>query len=422
VQSANHYGNASAEICIEVRAKSVLDRSGTPFLIIGINRDVTERKHIEHQLRRNEALLAEAQRVAQIASWEWDMRARQVIWTDQLYQLFGLSPGELAPSYRTFFTRLHPDDRSLYADVVRRSLADGQPFEMEFRITRADDGRERIIYSRGVFMRNPQGQPIRLIGTAQDITERKHIEDEIRRLNADLEHRVAERTADLERSNQDLQQFAYISSHDLQEPLRTVISYTQLLENRYGGQLDEDGRDFLKFIVEGAQRMSDLITDLLAYSRVSSIEQKRTQAVALGDVVESVIANLQVSIGKTNAAVTYQQLPAVMGDHMQLLQLFQNLIANALKYRSEAPPVIKMNATSAGSFHVIRVSDNGIGIDPMYHERIFGLFKRLHGRDVPGTGLGLAICRKVVERHGGRIWVESQPGQGATFLFTLPRA
>lgn len=245
-------------------------------------------------------------------------------------------------------------------------------------------------------------------------------DEAFRALNAELEKRVEERTADLRRSNDDLRQFAYVSSHDLQEPLRTIISYTQLLEHRYRQSLDTDAREFMTYVVEAAQRMSVLINDLLSYSRVVNAESFPMRPVNIPGVVEGVLLNLMKAVKENGASVAYDELPTVLGDETQLIQLFQNLIGNAIKYRGADSPKIHISAEDMGERWLFSIRDNGIGIDPPYHDRIFGLFKRLHGRDVPGTGLGLAICRKIVEKHHGRIWVESALGQGAVFRFTLP--
>jgi hypothetical protein len=227
---------------------------------------------------------------------------------------------------------------------------------------------------------------------------------------------------ELARSNKELEQFAYVASHDLQEPLRMVGSYMQLLAERYQGQLDERAERYIAYAVDGANRMKRLIDDLLAYSRAG------TQSTALVPtdsqaVLEDVLGGLQVAIEEKQATVTHDPLPTVLADEVQLGQVFQNLIANALKFSNEAPPRIHVGAQRDAERGAWRfsVADNGIGLDPKFAERIFVIFQRLHGpTEYPGTGMGLAICKKIVERHGGRMWVESQPGQGATFYFTLP--
>ncbi|MBL1178280.1 response regulator [Pantanalinema sp. GBBB05] len=234
-----------------------------------------------------------------------------------------------------------------------------------------------------------------------------------------LEQEVLQRQ-ELARSNAELQQFAYIASHDLQEPLRMVTSYLQLLERRYKGKLDADADDFIQYAVDGALRMRTLINDLLAYSRIGT----RGQAFEFTSCMEAVacaIANLEVAIAERGAVVMYKDLPNVQADPTQLTQLFQNLISNAIKFADEVAPQVWIQASHQEQSWLFSVQDNGIGIDPQYAERIFVIFQRLHNRiDYPGTGIGLAICKKIVERHNGRIWVQSELGQGATFYFTIP--
>ena len=231
---------------------------------------------------------------------------------------------------------------------------------------------------------------------------------------------LEESIAELARSNADLQQFAYVASHDLKEPLRMVASYTQLLARRYKGKLDSDADEFIRYAVDGANRMQWLINDLLAYSRVTSQDQV-LEEVDCDGVLEEVLSDLGVAIEESRAVVTHDPLPRVMADRGQLVQLFQNLIGNAIKFHGEKPPRVHVSAERKPGDWLFTVRDNGVGLDPEYAERIFVIFQRLHGREeYPGTGIGLAICKKVVERHGGRIWVVSQIGQGATFYFTLP--
>ncbi|MDD5557186.1 MAG: CHASE4 domain-containing protein [bacterium] len=229
------------------------------------------------------------------------------------------------------------------------------------------------------------------------------------------------RTAEnLKRSNEDLEQFAYLASHDLQEPLRMVASYLRLLERRYAERLDGAAAEFIDFAVDGATRMKTLIDDILEYSRVGTSERP-FEPTPVGEALDEALGNLQVALRESGASVTRDRLPTVRADRKQLVQLLQNLIANAIRFRGEDPPAVHVSASRKGREWVVSVADNGIGIDPKYAERIFAVFQRLHGRgEYPGTGIGLALCRKIVERHGGRIWVESEPGRGATFRFTLP--
>jgi PAS domain S-box-containing protein len=249
----------------------------------------------------------------------------------------------------------------------------------------------------------------------RDITLRKKVEAHLQ-VEADLRQKMEE----LNRSNDELEQFAYIASHDLQEPLRMVASYTQLLSRRYKGQLDADADEFIAFAVDGASRMQRLIQDLLAYSRVGTAREELLH-ISSEEALQQALRNLHGAIEESGALVTYDPLPEIVADQMQLIQLFQNLIGNGIKYRGASAPRVHISADrQARAEWTFAVQDNGLGIDPKYFEKIFGMFQRLHKREeFAGTGIGLAICKKVVERHGGSISVESQPGQGSTFRFTL---
>jgi signal transduction histidine kinase len=261
----------------------------------------------------------------------------------------------------------------------------------------------------------------------QEMSHRRIAEDEVRALNAGLERRVAERTEelaerarDLARSNAELQQFAYVASHDLQEPLRMVASFTQLLAKRYGDKLDDDARDFINYAVDGATRMQTLISDLLSYSRVGT-QGKALEPTRCDAVMDRVLDSLKLAIEETGTVITRDCLPVILGDPVQIGQLFQNLLTNALKFRGDKAPRVRISVEQDGCNWKISVSDNGIGISPEHADRIFVIFQRLHTKtEYPGTGIGLAICKKIVERHGGRIWVEAAPGGGSTFSFTLP--
>ena len=243
----------------------------------------------------------------------------------------------------------------------------------------------------------------------RDVSDRKRAEEQLRQAAAELES-----------SNAELEQFAYVASHDLQEPLRMVASYTQLLARRYQGKLDADADEFIGFAVDGATRMQALINDLLAYSRVGT-RGRAFEPTNAADIVDRVISDLDVATKEAGATITRGPLPVVTGDGVQLGQLFQNLISNAIKFRGERSPEVRIDAERDGLAWRFSVQDNGIGIEPEYAGRIFVIFQRLHTRaQYPGTGIGLAICKKIVERHGGRIWVESRPGEGTTFRFTIP--
>ncbi len=249
------------------------------------------------------------------------------------------------------------------------------------------------------------------IAVVRDVTESRRLDRELRRNNLELQ-----------RSNEELEQFAYVASHDLQEPLRMVSGYTQLLQRRYADKLDSDANEYIGYAVDGVKRMQALINDLLTYSRVST-RSKPFTTVDLGDVVKQVQSNLEVALQEVDAVLQVGPLPRLVGDPVQLTQLLQNLVANALKFRSEEAArraTVSIAAVYEAPFWHLSVADNGIGIDPEYADKIFVIFQRLHSRErYPGTGIGLAICKRVVERHGGKIWFESVLGQGTTFHFTL---
>ncbi|MBV8896092.1 MAG: CHASE3 domain-containing protein [Acidobacteriaceae bacterium] len=242
---------------------------------------------------------------------------------------------------------------------------------------------------------------------------------ELQKVNAELESRIQERTQDLTRANEELQQFAYVASHDLQEPLRTITSFTQLLESRYKGQLDEDADEFIGYIVSSSRRMTDLINGLLALGRLRKAGQATAQ-VPFDKLLEEAEISLQASIRESGAEIYSDPLPALVVDRVQFAQLLQNLISNAIKYRRAEAPRITIRAKRDSTSWMFSVSDNGRGFNQQFAERIFGLFQRLHPRDVHGTGMGLSIARRILERHGGRIWAESKEGAGSTFYFTLP--
>jgi len=310
----------------------------------------------------------------------------------------------------------HPDDIEADREYVSLLLSgDIQTFSMEKRLLCKDEA-VRWANVTVSAMRDAKGTPQYLICAIEDISQRKLVQ-ELLQASLDTQTRYAQ---ELTRSNAELEQFSYVASHDLQAPLSTIAGYAQLLEKRCHNQLDAQGNKFLRNIVNSCGRMQALIDDLLEYSRVGRSE-KPFDVIDCNLVFEDACANLQLAIRQDRASVTRGDLPRVRGDSFQLLQLFQNLIGNAIKYRSSEAPMVRVSASRQGDSWVFSVQDNGIGIAEQYHPRIFQLFQRLHSeKQYSGTGIGLAICQRIVDRHGGRLWVESEPNRGATFYFSIP--
>jgi PAS domain S-box-containing protein len=330
-------------------------------------------------------------------------------------QVTGVSRFELIGSdFSNYFTE--PDKaREGYQKVISDGYVRDYPLTIRHTSGRATD----VLYNATVY-RNEGGQTQGVFAAARDITERKRAEAELARHREHLEELVFQRTEDLARSNRDLEQFAYVASHDLQEPLRAVGGFVGLLQQRYQGKLDEKADSYIHSAVDGVTRMQTLIGDLLSYSRVGT-KGKAMEPTDTRKSLNDALTNLHASIEESGAVIQVDPLPTVRADAIQLTQLYQNLIANAIKFRSDKPPEIHIGARREQDAWLFWVRDNGMGIDPQYAERIFMIFQRLHTRKAyPGTGIGLAICKRIVERHGGSIWVESQPGQGSMFYFTLP--
>jgi PAS domain S-box-containing protein len=376
------------------------------LLVIAAIRDITDRKRAEREAAEGQKLRL-AQEVARIGTYEWDIQTDVMRWTPEMEALYGLQPGGFGKTYAEWVTLVHPEDRPEAEEAMRNAIQQGV-FETEFRAV-WPNGTLRWLAARGVVFKNGDGKPRRLVGVNIDITERRKTEEDMARL-----------LSELQRSNKELEQFAYIASHDLQEPLRMIASYVQLLEQKYKGRLDEKADKYIYFAVDGALRMQNLIEALLAYSRVTT-RGAPFDPVDTNLVFTHVVVNLSAVIKENHAVVTKDPLPTVRGDEAQLAQLFQNLIGNAIKFRKpDTPPLVHVSAKKARKQWAFSVRDNGIGMEAKYFDRIFQIFQRLHTHaEYPGTGIGLAICKRIVERHGGRIWLESAPGEGTTFFFTL---
>ncbi len=353
------------------------------------------------------------------AIWDWDININIVVRTGKgLKILFGYEPFEADLDADFWMKRVHPDDKPkvLQKQQVFLNNHTAQYWEDEYRFLRKD-GEYSYVFDRGYILRNEEGKAIRMIGATRDITERKQNEALLLELNNRLKQRADELTA----SNVELERFAYIASHDMQEPLRMITSFLQLFKKRYEDQIDETAEQYIHYAVDGADRMKRLIMDLLEYSKVGSnkeIFKTINTNELLGEVVNVFLSRLEEMKG----VITLDELPVVCANRTQLFQLFQNLVGNALKYASDAPPRIHISGKEEEDHFQFSVSDNGIGIKPVFFEKIFILFQRLHHKnEYGGTGIGLAVCKKIVERHKGKIWLESAPGKGSCFYFTISK-
>jgi PAS domain S-box-containing protein len=473
--------------------------------------DITERKGAEEALRESENRLNRAQEIAHLGSWEMDLTRNELIWSDEVYRIFGLAPQEFAATYEAFLAHVHPDDRTAVNEAYSESIREGRDsYEIEHRVVRSDNGEIRFVHEKCRHARDKDGQIIRSLGMVIDITDRKHTEEELRQLaqfpgenpnpivrctaagtimytnrpagrwlatfdrQADgagllpepilqtvteacrCDHAIETEIANpagrtfgitaiqppgeayinlyaidlterkkaleaLERSNLELEQFAYVASHDLQEPLRAIVGFLQLLQSRYEDKVDEKGKHYIERSVKATYRMQTLIRELLTLSRVHS-KGSTFLPTDLNLLVEGVLDNIQATVREKKAEVTRGMLPTLNVDANQMRSLFQNLLLNALQYNESPRPLVKIGFQELDESYLFQVQDTGIGILPQFHQRIFLVFQRLHtDSEYPGTGLGLALCKKIIERHGGTIWVESNPTGGSIFCFTLPK-
>ena len=563
------------------RGQALWDEAGNPVRMVGSHIDVTDRKRAEEVLSESQERLSLALEVAHMVTWDFDILTNHLVAAGAVDLVFGLPRGSSVPSYEDFFNFVHPEDRNSVFQALTRSVEEGAEYKLEYRMV-WPDGTLHWVAAEGQSYRDATGKPIRVVGVAIDITERKQAEEALRQqsqraqlfseitLNirqslkldeilqaavtevkrllhadrvlvfqlgpdgsghvvqeavvpgwpvtlgqnlfdpcfhqdfkdryrqgrigsiADINHgdiepchveflkqfgvranlvvpilvkddvwglliahqcsaprewasfevelmrqlgdqigialtqaqlleQETKQRQELARSNADLQQFAYVASHDLQEPLRMVASYLQLLERRYKDRLGADANEFINYAVDGAGRMQNLINDLLAYSRVGT-QGKPLKSTNCADVFRRALLHLKIAIEESKAVITHDEpFPIVHADESQLVQVLQNLISNAIKFRGDQAPHIHIGVQHLNEEWVFSVKDQGIGIDPQYKERIFMIFQRLHNRtEYVGTGIGLAICKRIVERHGGRIWVESELVKGSTFYFTIP--
>lgn len=415
------------------------------FEFVAMVRDITEQKSLENDQKRlhDELESLVAQRTAELTAtrdrlelalrggnvglWDWNAETNDVYYSESYKVQLGY-PADLPwCHFDDWKNGLHPDDREMALQRVNDYFAEqGDEYESTFRL-RCSDGSYRWFLARGKAAFDSDGRPLRMLGVHIDITQQRSDQKELERLNEALtsaNRSFAAANDALEASNVELQQFAYVASHDLQTPLRAIAGFAQFLKDDYHGKIDDTADDYIGRIVTGAKRMQKMIDDLLAFSRVES-RAAPFQPVDMNEVFRDATGLLGASIEDCNATVTRDHLPTITGDQAQLVQLLQNLIGNALKY-CEVQPIIHVSAESviaepSGTRWVFQIKDNGIGIEEKQHKRIFEVFQRLHSKEAyPGTGIGLAVCRRIVGRHHGEIWVESTPGEGSTFFVAIP--
>jgi PAS domain S-box-containing protein len=389
--------------------------------LMAMIRDVTERRKGELELRASEQRMRLATETTAVGIWEWNVITNQICWDAQMFRIYGVAPTENGfVTYATWSSAVVPEELAEQEAVMNDTLARRGNSARDFRIRRADDGEIRHIHAVETVRTNAHGEAEWMVGTNLDITERREAEEEIKQLNAELEQRVIERTAQLEAANKELEAFSYSISHDLRAPLRAVDGFSRAVVEDYSPLLPPEGQRHLRTIRQSAQRMGSLIDDLLTFSRLSRAPLKRRK-VDVNRLVADVLQDLESQREGRTVEVRVGELPPCMGDPALLMQVWMNLLSNAFKYTLKQPAaVIEIGCTETDGERVYQVRDNGTGFDMRYVEKLFGVFQRLHRADeFEGTGVGLAIVQRIVQRHGGRVWAEGAVGRGATFHFTL---
>ncbi|CAN5379094.1 hypothetical protein BH11BAC3_BH11BAC3_02050 [soil metagenome] len=376
-------------------------------IAVGLNTMSEELEFHLQQLKRSEEKLNAAQRLAKTGNWEWNIVDNIIEWSDELYRIFGMSKENFEANYENYLKNIHPDDRELVNEIVQKAFQDHQPFDFFHRII-LPNGDEHTLHGRGEVFLNNEGNIIRMNGTAQDVTKRKK-----------AEQKLNEYTIELERKNKEIEQFAYAASHDLQEPLRSISNFSTLLAEKLEEYPDEEITEYMSLISGGARRMSKLIFDLLEYSRIGKGMAIRT--IDCDRLVHEILIDCAAIIEESGAEIRIEKLPVI--ECYDLKSVFQNLILNAIKFKKkDISPVVNISATDTGKEFIFTIKDNGIGIEKEYYDRIFIIFQRLHLRtEYAGTGIGLSLTKKIIEMHGGKIWVESVFGEGSIFYFTIPK-
>jgi PAS domain S-box-containing protein len=380
---------------------------------------IVQRKKSEVVLRESEEALKVAQRIAHLGSWHMNLVTNEVVWSEVLYKIYGFDPTKPPPLYTESLKLFTLESWELLSSSIANCAQTGAPYEVELE-TVNKEGNKGWIWARGELVRDPDGVPLRIQGVVMDITERKRAEEEITRLNKELEKRVVERTEQLEAANKELEAFSYSVSHDLRGPLRAINGFSQILEEDYIEKLDEEGRRLLGVIRYNANRMGKLIDDILKFSRTGRFEMNFS-VIDMEKLAHEAYSEL-ISTAKNEVKIEIGQLPVSHGDRAMIYQVFINLLSNAIKFTSgKEKAQVEIGSDEGENETVYFIKDNGVGFDMQYVDKLFGVFERLHSvEEFEGTGIGLALVKRIVNRHGGRVWAEGKINEGATIYFTLP--
>ncbi|WP_025616019.1 PAS domain-containing protein [Cellulophaga baltica] len=401
------------------RGSVMKNDQGDVIRIVGAAQDITDRVQYTAQIKNANERFEKIAEATQDAIWDWDL-VNNSLYQGKGYQtLFGYDPSEGDVTFEFWRTKVHPEDLKHALASTENLLKEntGTYFKSEYRYLKSD-GTYAYVIDRGSVMRNDDGEVVRMVGAMQDVTDNRNYQESLRKLNLNLEKQADE----LLRYNEELEQFAYVVSHDLQEPLRMISSFLMLLEKKYNHVIEDEGKKYIHFAVDGAKRMRQIILDLLDFSRVGKSEEELV-ALDLNEILAEVTSIFQQEIIAKEATLIVPELPTIKSYSLLILQLFQNLIGNAIKYQKEGvKPVIEVTYEELPNHHKFSVSDNGIGIDSEYYDKIFVIFQRLHSRNqYNGTGIGLALVKKIIENLKGKIWVTSKKGEGSTFYFTIKK-
>jgi PAS domain S-box-containing protein len=380
-----------------------------------------ERKCAEESLRLMNERYALSTRAARLGVWDWDLQRNELVWDDRMYELYGVKREDFAGAYEAWLQGIHPDDRAASDEISKQAQRGEREYDTEFRVV-WPDGSIHYLKAYGQFVKDAEGKPVRMTGVNYDITELKEAEHKVTELNRDLERRVDERTAQLEAANKELEAFSYSVSHDLRTPLRAIDGFSHILLEDYAGKLDDEGKRLLNVVRNSTSRMGQLIDDILQFSRSGRLEMTLSE-IDMKQLAQEVYAELQPSAADSKLQLEIESIPPARGDRSMMRQVLVNLLSNSIKFsRTSEIPKVLVGASVNEDETIYFVKDNGVGFDMRYVDKLFGVFQRLHSvNEFEGTGIGLAIVKRIVNRHGGRVWAEGKVNEGATIYFALPK-